>query len=201
MTAELAELERRLGAEIVRHVDAAAHGEIGPRASTFHGADGQRLPGLHLERLPERHGRTVNLAPPSPRRSRHEERIRVEAERRPASVISSPAAKSGLPTRRLAKRNERESIGPDGGTPTSHRPRRPGQSCTVVRVPRQHDLEARRMIGERIECSRRDLALGKHLRADQLARGNRGWSRCPRPWSPPATPSSFASASSREAPW
>ncbi len=36
----------------------------------------------------------------------------------PDMVISSAAASSRLPTARLAKRNDRLSIGPDGGTPT-----------------------------------------------------------------------------------
>ncbi len=36
----------------------------------------------------------------------------------PVAVHSSPAASGGLPTRRLASRNDSASIGPDGGTPT-----------------------------------------------------------------------------------
>src|SRR5271155_4682754 len=36
----------------------------------------------------------------------------------PETVISKAAASSGLPSTRFARRNERPSIGPDGGTPT-----------------------------------------------------------------------------------
>jgi hypothetical protein len=38
--------------------------------------------------------------------------------RGPVSVHSRPAADGGLPTSRLARRNDSASIGPDGGTPT-----------------------------------------------------------------------------------
>ncbi|MNF17737.1 hypothetical protein D3C80_2214190 [compost metagenome] len=37
----------------------------------------------------------------------------------PLMVISSAAAPSSLPSRRLPRRSERLSIGPDGGTPTA----------------------------------------------------------------------------------
>ena len=37
----------------------------------------------------------------------------------PLTVNSRAAAEAGLPTRRLAKRKDRGSIGPEGGTPTS----------------------------------------------------------------------------------
>ena len=37
----------------------------------------------------------------------------------PLMVISSAAAPSSLPSRRLPRRNARLSIGPDGGTPTA----------------------------------------------------------------------------------
>ncbi|AGP38264.1 hypothetical protein SCE1572_29565 [Sorangium cellulosum So0157-2] len=50
----------------------------------------------------------------------------------PCTSHSSPAAPAGLPTTRLPRRNDRSSIGPLGGTPTDHRPSRPGQSCTVT---------------------------------------------------------------------
>ena len=36
----------------------------------------------------------------------------------PVAVHSSPAASGRLPTARLARRNDRSSIGPLGGTPT-----------------------------------------------------------------------------------
>src|ERR1700684_3482972 len=44
----------------------------------------------------------------------------------PETVISSAAASSGLPSARFARRNDRPSIGPDGGTPTFQRPTLPG---------------------------------------------------------------------------
>ncbi|MNP84725.1 hypothetical protein D3C76_1841540 [compost metagenome] len=37
----------------------------------------------------------------------------------PLMVISSAAAPSSLPSKRLPRRNARLSIGPDGGTPTA----------------------------------------------------------------------------------
>ncbi len=55
--------------------------------------------------------------------------------RGPVTVTSSPADSSGLPTSRLAVRSARSSMGPDGGTPTSQSPSRPGNACTVVSVP------------------------------------------------------------------
>jgi hypothetical protein len=53
----------------------------------------------------------------------------------PLIVISNAAIPSEFPTRRFANRNDKESKGPQGGTPTSHNPVRPGQSWTVVMVP------------------------------------------------------------------
>lgn len=53
----------------------------------------------------------------------------------PCKVHSSPGAPSALPTAALPSRKDRSSIGPQGGTPTCHRPVRAGQSCTVVMVP------------------------------------------------------------------
>jgi hypothetical protein len=44
----------------------------------------------------------------------------------PVNVSSSAAAFGGLPTSRLASRNARLSIGPEGGTPTLQYPSRPG---------------------------------------------------------------------------
>jgi ABC-type polysaccharide/polyol phosphate export permease len=44
----------------------------------------------------------------------------------PLSVISRAAASIGLFNRRLARRKDKESIGPEGGTPTCQRPLRPG---------------------------------------------------------------------------
>src|SRR4029079_18629536 len=52
----------------------------------------------------------------------------------PPLVHSRPAAPSGLPSTRLPIRNDRSSIGPDGGTPTCQYPMRPGQSCRVVSI-------------------------------------------------------------------
>ena len=46
----------------------------------------------------------------------------------PVTVHSRPGAPSALPRARLPSRNERSSIAPDGGTPTSQRCSRPGQS-------------------------------------------------------------------------
>ncbi len=53
----------------------------------------------------------------------------------PDMVVSRPAAPASFPTARLARRKDRSSIGPDGGTPTCQYPVRPGQSCTVVSTP------------------------------------------------------------------
>ncbi|SHT53450.1 Uncharacterised protein [Mycobacteroides abscessus subsp. abscessus] len=65
----------------------------------------------------------------------------------PASVASNPGAPSGFPTARLPRRNERSSIGPDGGTPTCQYPVRPGQSCTVVSMPGAVTLTVLLLIG------------------------------------------------------
>ena len=53
----------------------------------------------------------------------------------PCSVIWRPAALLSFPTRALASRKARASMGPEGGTPMCHSPTRPGQSCTVVLMP------------------------------------------------------------------
>src|SRR5689334_15785563 len=53
----------------------------------------------------------------------------------PLVVSSSAAAPSALPTTWLARRCDKSSIGPLGGTPTCQYPRRPGTSCTVVNGP------------------------------------------------------------------
>jgi len=53
----------------------------------------------------------------------------------PDTVNSSAAVSSALPTSRLAWRKERSSIGPLGGTPTCHRPMRPGSSCRLDWAP------------------------------------------------------------------
>ena len=47
----------------------------------------------------------------------------------PERVISRPAASVSLPTRALARRKARESMGPEGGTPMCHSLVLPGQSC------------------------------------------------------------------------
>ena len=70
-------------------------------------------------------------------------------------MSSSPAALSGLPTRRFARRNARSSIGPDGGTPTSQAPSRPGQSCTLVSAPGSITSMPRAAELERVEEARR----------------------------------------------
>ncbi len=44
----------------------------------------------------------------------------------PVTVHSSAADPGQFPTRRLARRSARWSIGPDGGTPISQYPTRPG---------------------------------------------------------------------------
>ena len=46
----------------------------------------------------------------------------------PVSVSSRAAVSGGLPTSALARRCERASMGPEGGTPTAQAPRRPGNS-------------------------------------------------------------------------
>ncbi len=46
----------------------------------------------------------------------------------PERVISRPAASVSLPTRALARRKARESMGPEGGTPMCHSLVLPGQS-------------------------------------------------------------------------
>ena len=53
----------------------------------------------------------------------------------PLVVSSSAAASARLPTTRLARRCDRSSMGPLGGTPTCQYPVRPGTSCTVVNGP------------------------------------------------------------------
>lgn len=47
----------------------------------------------------------------------------------PDSVNSRPAACESLPTKALARRKARESMGPEGGTPMCHSFVLPGQSC------------------------------------------------------------------------
>ena len=68
---------------------------------------------------PPRHRARLHL-----RAGERNRRIAVESQRRPVTVSSSPAAPSSLPSRRLASRNARSSIGPDGGAdvPVSDRP-------------------------------------------------------------------------------
>ena len=61
VAAEAAEREGGAAAEIERHVEAAAHGEIGARAGARHAAEPQHLPGVDGERLPIRHGLAVEL--------------------------------------------------------------------------------------------------------------------------------------------
>ena len=51
-----------------------------------------------------------------------------------ASMVMA-AVSGALPTRAFARARAAPSIGPDGGTPTSHRPVRPGRSWTVVSMP------------------------------------------------------------------
>ena len=134
-SAEFPERECRATAEIVRRLDPARDGEIGARAGRFEAADLQ-----HVARLRCRCASFIGTGSPFFSINAHAPTTAMlvaELKRSvgPVIVISRPAAPSGFPTSRFAKRSERESNGPHGGTPTSQYPTRPGQSCTVVIVP------------------------------------------------------------------
>ena len=122
VAAEAAERERRLGSRGTP----ARRGRRGRRGTA-------RLPG------PARSARAAAHAPAATSNARSQygtgapstRRLHARAgerdDRRPSgsaasarsACISRPAAPSALPTRRLARRNARSSIGPDGGTPTA----------------------------------------------------------------------------------
>src|SRR5882757_2391980 len=97
-----------------------------PRSSTAPGPATATTPGRS-----GRPSRVAALAAPATQTS-------VRREKRstgPVSTASSPAARGGLPTARLANAKDRSSQAPEGGTPTSHMPGRPPRSCTVVCTP------------------------------------------------------------------
>ena len=118
VAAKLAEREGRAAAEIIGHIDAAAHGDIGARAGAGHAAEFQNLSGLDGKRLPIGHGLAVErrdeLAP-----VRQITVSLLNFSVGPESVVSIAAAPSSLPTSRLASRNDSGSMGPEGGTPTA----------------------------------------------------------------------------------
>ena len=119
VAAEKAEREGSLAAEIVRHVETVTDREIGAQARTLDGTEAEGLPGFDAERRDDkpracRRASPACCAPVSAMMA-----AVLKRSDGPWTVSSRPAAVSGLPTRRLARRKERPSIGPEGGTPTS----------------------------------------------------------------------------------
>ncbi len=116
--AEAAEGERRPAPQHHRHVEPAAHRDVGAQATAAHRAEG-RAPARPAPRSAPR-AAPVDRRGWRPRRRRRRTPPRRRGARRvgPVAVHSSAAADGRLPTTRLTSRWVRSSIGPLGGTPT-----------------------------------------------------------------------------------
>ena len=118
VTAEFSQRERRAAAQIVRHVETAAYRQVGAASGFLEGHPcvnvapaGTRI---GVQKSTGRPSRSACIGAPLRQMSASVLNLSVG----PDMVISSAAASSRLPTARLPKRNDRLSIGPEGGTPT-----------------------------------------------------------------------------------
>ena len=176
MTAKLAEREGRAAAEIFRHIDAAAHGDVGARAGPSHAAELQHLPCLDGERLPIGHGLAVE------RRgelgaAKANKRVAVELERRAGqrrldsgSVLVIADEPVGEPERqRVHRTGGRHADRPiaDAPRPILDRGLRAGSQ----------NLDGISLVGEGLERARQHLAAGEDVRGGTVAADNRDWSR------------------------
>ena len=117
MASELPKGKGRLAAEIIGNIEASPRCQIGATTMIQEFSELKYVAGLHRLRAPLRQRLSVQ-AYVHRRAANRNDAVAVETSVGPASVISSPALPSVLPTRRLARRNAKLSIGPDGGTPT-----------------------------------------------------------------------------------
>ena len=117
MAAKLPERKGGAAAEIHRHVKAVAYRQIG--AAAVRGApQRQHLPGPHRDRPPVSDRFAVQIGRAAGTRQR-DGGVAVKTQRRPLQGKLEPGGRRWLPTMRLASRNAKSSIGPDGGTPMS----------------------------------------------------------------------------------
>ena len=117
MAAELAEGEGRAAAEIVRHVDAAAHGDISADAAAFHAVDLQHLRRLDRNGLPVGNRLAIETSLSSSAPARQITVSLLNFSVGPESVVSIPAAFSSLPTQPVGQ-PERQRVHRPGGRHT-----------------------------------------------------------------------------------
>ena len=99
------------------NVDAAAHREVGAAAGAAHRSQLDDAARGHQRRAEAFERRAVQRRAHVGAGQRHDGRA-AEAQARTGQRALEAGGRRGLPTRRLASRNDSASIGPDGGTPT-----------------------------------------------------------------------------------
>ena len=196
VAAELAERERRAAAEVLRHVEAAAHREIARAARRPRCARASaRLPRGTAHRLPDTAPARRRASASIARAGQRDHGVaRRSAASAPVTVISSAAAPSSLPTQAIGE-PERERV---------HRPRRRHADVPVARAGPDSPAPwsacrgfehfdasarvARTSTGTAWYCCpARNAVVREHLRA-----GSRDWSRCRRCCVCASAASSFA---------
>ena len=116
--AEAGRGERRAAAHDERAVDPAAHEHVRAQARAADRAELEHAAGRQVQRGPLRGRLAVDLH--DQRRARDgDDRVVVEAQPRAGQRELDPRRALGVADEPVPSRNERASIGPDGGTPTS----------------------------------------------------------------------------------
>ena len=135
VAAERAQRERRRAAKVFGFDESAGDQHVAPHARSAEHADVEHATGGHVDRLPLRHGDAVDRHRHRRAGHAHPSARRGSATQARPWCIRAPRRPRRFRAPGCRCRNDRSSIGPDGGTPMCQKPIRPGQSWTVVSMP------------------------------------------------------------------